>query len=1060
METKEWHEISYIYVYNLRLFLFIIYLSCFNTVTSQYYTGSNIPFGQNRVQYNSFYWQSFDFQKTKIYFTKGGEENAKFASKIAYDYQIKLEKFLDFSNEKKIQLIVFNSHSKFRQSNIGLTNEITSNIGGASNIDGEKIFVYFNGDHLDFTNQIKKGIAEVLVNKILYGTDWKQTVKNTTFINLPVWFKNGLINYLAFEWDTKFDSKLKDLILSGKPNRFHSLTKNETVLYGHGLWRYVDEVFGKNMIPNLMYMMKVSKSIESGFIYVLGISSEMIQKDFMDHYKLQYSNDITNAIPLHESKINFKNKKNRTYRNLKLSPDGKKIAFVEHYLGQYKVKIFNIKDHKTKTVLKGDYKLNRTPDLTQPVIDWHPKGKILAIFEEKKGTVWLNLYDSEKHKNNYKELFGFEKILSSSYNEKGNRMILSVVKDSYSDIFEYTVLGNSHKQLTNDIYDDLEPQYFPNTNEIIFTSNRKNIKSNDEEIDTDFDLFKINKIKKKLIQLTNSSLINERQPQPTKNKDYHFICDENGIYNHYQTIIDSTISHIDTVIHYRYTSNNQQLSNLNRNILELNLSDNQEEYCLLYRANNEYFFLLGAKNKTVIFEDNYTKTYFKSLYANKNNSKSKNNSQLNKIDIYNYKFEDEKKLFTTSTYQKKVKKVKSKINFPTQKIYDINFTIGEFIVQLNPTFNNQAYQRYSISGFKNAGFDGFTLIQAKDVFEDYKISGGLKGPIQLNNIGLIAIYENLKNRLDSKFQLSRQSFEDVFSDDVITKTIVNDFKHQFSFPFSEVSSVRFTSNVRYDKKITLSNSPTSLGKPNEDLVLFGGLLEFVHDLSRPVALNINNGFKFKTWIEGYNEFSKSKTDFFVLGLDLRNYQKIHRNIVFASKVSASTSLGSQRLLYYLGGVDGYLWAQFDPTILPDPNLNFQFQTISTPIRGFYQNARNGNSFVSISNELRIPLFSYFSKKPISSDFLENFMIIGFNDIGAAWTGKTPYSTENSFNSSVIAGHNYTINLKSQKEPIIYSYGFGIRSRIFGYYVRLDWGYGIDDRILMPSIKQLSLSLDF
>ena len=65
-------------------------------------------------------------------------------------------------------------------------------------------------------------------------------------------------------------------------------------------------------------------------------------------------------------------------------------------------------------------------------------------------------------------------------------------------------------------------------------------------------------------------------------------------------------------------------------------------------------------------------------------------------------------------------------------------------MQLNPTFNNQAYQRYSNSGFKNAGFDGFTLIQAKDVFEDYKISGGIKGPVQLNNIGLIVIYENLK----------------------------------------------------------------------------------------------------------------------------------------------------------------------------------------------------------------------------------------------------------------------------------------------------------------------------
>ena len=229
-------------------------------------------------QYNTFYWQSLEFQKSKIYFTKGGEKNAKYAAKIAYNYQIYLEKFLDYSIEEKIHLIVFNTQSKFRQSNIGLNNEISSNIGGTSNIDGEKIFIYFNGNHIDFKNQIKKGLAEILVNKILYGTDWKQTVKNTTFSNLPHWFKQGLINYLSIDWNTRLDSRLKDLILSGKSKKFQSLSKEESNLYGHGLWRYIDEVFGKNMIPNLMYMMKVSKSIESGFIYVLGISSEMIQR--------------------------------------------------------------------------------------------------------------------------------------------------------------------------------------------------------------------------------------------------------------------------------------------------------------------------------------------------------------------------------------------------------------------------------------------------------------------------------------------------------------------------------------------------------------------------------------------------------------------------------------------------------------------------------------------------------------------------------------------------------------------------------------------------------------
>ena len=312
----------------MRKFLVILSLISCYPIFSQYYTGSNIPFGQNRVQYNSFYWQSYEFQRSKVYFTKGGENHAQYASKVAYEFQLELEKFLDFSVEEKIHLIVFNSQSKFRQSNIGLNNDITSNIGGTSNIDGEKIFLYFNGNHNDFVNQIKRGIAEILVTKILYGTDWKQTVKNTTFINLPPWFKDGLIDYLSIDWNTKVDSQLKDLILSKKLKHFQSLSTDESVLYGHGLWRYIDEVFGRNMIPNLMYMMKVSKSIESGFIYVLGVTSQMIQKDFTDHYKIRYLNDQKNTLSPNEKKIALKSKKDRVLRNLKVSPDGAKIAFV------------------------------------------------------------------------------------------------------------------------------------------------------------------------------------------------------------------------------------------------------------------------------------------------------------------------------------------------------------------------------------------------------------------------------------------------------------------------------------------------------------------------------------------------------------------------------------------------------------------------------------------------------------------------------------------------------------------------------------------------------------
>ena len=150
----------------------------------------------------------------------------------------------------------------------------------------------------------------------------------------------------------------------------------------------------------------------------------------------------------------------------------------------------------------------------------------------------------------------------------------------------------------------------------------------------------------------------------------------------------------------------------------------------------------------------------------------------------------------------------------------------------------------------------------------------------------------------------------------------------------------------------------------------GGLLEFVYDATRPIGLNINNGLRFKTWIEGYKELDKKKTDFFVLGFDARSYLKLHRNIVFASRLAGSSSFGNQRLVYFMGGIDNWLLPrdnslvfrdQYRTPLATDPNQNYQFQTIATPMRGFGQNARNGNNFIAMNHELRIPMFSYFSK---------------------------------------------------------------------------------------------------
>ncbi|MFT6410835.1 MAG: hypothetical protein ACJA15_001659, partial [Flavobacteriales bacterium] len=47
-----------------------------------------------------------------------------------------------------------------------------------------------------------------------------------------------------------------------------------------------------------------------------------------------------------------------------------------------------------------------------------------------------------------------------------------------------------------------------------------------------------------------------------------------------------------------------------------------------------------------------------------------------------------------------------------------------------------------------------------------------------------------------------------------------------------------------------------------------------------------------------------------------------------------------------------------------------------------------------------------------------------------------------------------------REPIIWGYGFGLRSRLLGYFVRADWAWGVDDGMIMDRVFSISLSTDF
>ena len=1098
-------------VFVANIFFFLLSVNLF----AQFYNGSQLTFGKNRVQYGERFWTFYHFDKFDVYFYLGGKSLAIYTAKLTTEKVKEIEKQFDYTLEKNIQFIVFNKLSDLKQSNIGLINDEQYNVGGITHIVGSKVFLYFDGNHKNFDYQIRSGIADIIVNQMMYGESIGSMVKNSTLLSLPDWYIQGLISYVAEDWNTDIDNYVKDGILSGRYEKFNQLQGKDAVYAGHSIWRYIAEKYGKSVIPNIIYMSKISRNIESGFLFILGTSFKNLITDWLDYYdKTYYLQNKQKTLPCTENILKRINK-NRVYKQLKISPDGKSVSFVTNELGQYKVWIYNLETKKLKRIMKSGYKLDQKTDYSYPLLAWHPSGKILSVIFESKGKILLYYYIIDEHKFDKLRLFHFEKILDFSYSQNGKLFVFSAIQNGQSDIFVYNIASHTYAQITNDIFDDINPGFINNSKNIVFSSNRTNdtikyeLKSDylsniNINIPKNKNIFLYNYSKKSKIlkRITNTPLADETNPVEYNNQYISYLSDENGINNRYISRIDSMISYIDTAMHYRYFTTSYPITNYSRSIIEQNVSIKAKKYAEVIFSDGFYKMYVNDitlsqniapvkientdyMNKLVNIDikaktDSIKKKTNQDNIHNKPKPKHKgfsnvfkkdiNKSDTNAVDINNYVFYTFKKQQVVSDSNKVKTIVNAKENtesdrfiLPKQQNADVEYSINQLVNQLDFTSLNTTYQPFTGGEnpiYINTGFNIFLKVGITDLFEDYRITGGIRISSSLEDNEYILSYDNLKKRLDKQIVFHRKSFKDATNYSLINHH-TNELYYILKWPLNQVISIKGTASLRNDKAVYLSTDIDNLIKSDIYNTWTGLKAEFIFDNTRKKGLNLYYGTRYKVFAEYFKLIDKNTDQSLtVFGFDYRHYQKIHKTFIWANRFAVSTSVGPNKLIYYMGGVDNWLNPKFNNEINVDKGQHYIYQTLATNMRGFRQNIRNGNSFAVINSELRLPVFKYFSNKPIKSDFWENFQIIGFGDIGTAWTGIDPYSDKNSLFTHTITKKPITVIIKDQREPVVIGYGFGLRSRILGYFVRADWAWGIEDYKFYPVQFYISLSIDF
>jgi hypothetical protein len=933
---------------------------------------------------------------------------------------------------------------------------------------------------------------------------------------MPEWYQNGLVSYLSEDWNTIIDNRVRDGIMSGKYKRLNNLVGEDALYAGHMLWKYVADKYGQQALTDIVSMTQISRSIDNGFLYVIGISYKTLVAECLAHFKAIYEGEEKGrSIP---AEVFLKKvKKDHVYSQFTFSPGRKHAAYVENDDGRYKITLQNLANGRKMKVLRGGFRLEEKIDYSYPLLAWHPTGRLLAMIVEKKGEVHLYFYNLEERQTEHIILYNFEKIIDFSYSPDGKFLLLSAVQKGQSDLYIYSITAGSHQQLTNDIYDDLNPVFANGLTSILFSSNRPDERLKWQDIEdapasvpgkTDLFLLIRDEDESTLRRVTNTPLGSELQPLMIEQGRFAFLSDENGISNRYYGRFDSTISFVDTTVHYRYFSHTYPVTNYSRGILEHDIVRDSDWLTQVVYSNGTYLLQtaeidpLQAKLsdtleqtafRTVLVKEaevkkeeekaeeiieifgEYTRR-FKNVYRHDEKPAGAPQAKSTEIDINNYVFDQEagmvvNKPDTAATPARVDPGVKISVKdeafvIPKRLNYRVEYSINQMAAQLDFTSLNFFYQPFGgggENGINNLGLNGFFQVGMTDLLENHRIIGGFRMPLNLSNVEYLFNYANLTKRLDKEIMVVRQATENEYYIGFYT-FIVRLRSYQLyyilKYPFSPVFAVRGTANVRYQKQTFLSTNEFALREPDLNEYWGGVKGEAIYDNTKEIGLNLMTGTRFKIFGEYTQVLGNDDKSMFVVGFDVRNYQRIHRSFIWANRVAASTSFGKNKLIYYLGGVDNWLAPKFETGTPIDYSMNYAYQAMATNMRGFYQNARNGNSFIVYNTEFRFPVFRYFYNRPVKSDFLNNFQLVTFGDVGLAWAGKDPYSDENSFYIRYVQDGSLWIKIRMQKEPLIGGYGFGARTRILGYFLRADVAWGVEDRRVLDPVFYLSLSLDF
>ncbi|MDO6433910.1 hypothetical protein Q4E93_25105 [Flavitalea sp. BT771] len=1156
---------------------------------------NTVEFGKNRLQFKKFKWKYYQTQNFNTYFSEGGQDLGKFVCQLAEKELPGLEQFVEYGLQRRANIVIYNTYNDMQQSNIGLSMDWQTT-GGITKLVNNKMVIYYDGDHNHLRVQIRQGIARILLENILFGDDLGEFATNQALLDLPQWLTDGYIDYAGETWSTTLDDQLKSAILSGRYKNFYQFAFEKPLLAGHAFWYYMATKYKKENVTYFLYLARVYRNLNNASQRICKKKFKEVLKDFMAEQEDVFDKDIRGRRNFPKGTVavveDVNDHKDFFHFSPNPAPRSQTYAVVEFKHGRYSVVLHENFINKKILLRNGVRSDAEQLDPHYPLIAWDNKGTRLACVYWDRGKVKLFVYDVvSKYKRVVQDLSDFQQVQDMKYMLDNNTLLMSASRNGQSDIFVYKIDKDEYRQITNDVYDDLDATFvtFPNKTGIIYSSNRPSgmARSADTVLPSNYhyNVFLVDNWNdmegKQISQLTYLKYGNARYPTQYNVNHFTFISDENGINNRYAGFFTTKRAGIDTV----YKIGDELLHNPDpKDVDSVLKSQNKEQpdtvYSFAITSDSSYIFpitnyqsglsetkIAGDVGQVTEVRQEGDQKYLYKLKVDEAALKKRNviarmtdyrkrtvteaqvqganilaprartarpDTSRRANDFFESEFDKDKR--DTSANNRRPTAVSNDANpFSTRpepreepllkkaKLFDykLKFSVDNFSAGFNNDVLITRYQPFTgslpinLSGTDQ--FNGMLKASIFDLFEDIRFTGAMRLPFFGSGSGAgafagqggrsfvptsssffdgsgewFARVDYLKKLFDFSLLYYRETQVGAYVDTPLAiriggmadggydaKSYTNLWQAIIKYPFDKVKSLRLSVGLRTDKVQLRPYGPAIapysidsaiLELPAQNKQTYGLLrLEYVYDNALMKATNIYNGIRAKAYMDWNMQLNTTPGAgegkyMYNFGFDARHYLPIYRNFIWAVRFAGDFSWGNRKVVYYLGGTDGWLFPKANNQPQPAPDATYAFQSLAVNLRGFKQNVANGNNALVLNSELRLPVFATLFNKPINNAFLRNFQLVQFFDLGSAWNGAYGGLSRPTLeipSGDPVPPAALNVRLKAGGiGPFAGGYGFGARSTLLGYFLRFDAGWQMNTFFGGKPVMNVSMGVDF